>query len=93
MKETTPLSLKLEPEVHQRLEECARLTRIKKYSLVLMAIEAAVEAIERNGYKLVVPIEFDVTHEAVQKKSSRSSYPPHAPQGVAMNEPKKRKAG
>ena len=71
MKETTPLSLKLEPEVHTRLMECATRTRIKKYALALMAIEAAVTAIERNNYKLVVPIEFEVTHEATPKKAGK----------------------
>ena len=83
-----PLSLRLEPEVHARLEECAKRTKLKKYALALMAIEAAVEAVERNNYKLVVPIEFEVTHEAVPKKPTRGLYPPHKPQGAELNEKK-----
>lgn len=57
-----PLSLRLSPELHDRLEEAAERTKIKKYNLALLAIEAAVEAIERNNYRIVMPIEFDVTH-------------------------------
>lgn len=56
----------MEPALHQRLEECARQLRLKKYTLGLLAIEAAVEAIEKNNYKLVVPIQFDVAQVPTQ---------------------------
>lgn len=63
-----------------------------------MAIEAAVEAIEKNGYRLVVPIEFSVTRVAATAKdhaeSQPVSYGAHRPQSTfdpgtsasAMNE-------
>ena len=35
---------------------------LKKNKLAQDAIEAAVAAIERNNYRIVVPIEFEVTH-------------------------------
>lgn len=59
-KKTVPFSLRLSPELTARLEECAGRLRLKKHSLAQAAIEAAIEAIEANGYRLVVPIEFKV---------------------------------
>lgn len=67
MKEKTPLVFKIEPALHERLTECSKRLGVKKYSLGILALEAAVNAIERNGYKLVVPIEFDVRHVPVEK--------------------------
>lgn len=67
VKDKSPLVFKIETELHERLEECARRLKQKKYSLAIEAIRAAVEAIERNGYKLVIPIEFEATHVAVPK--------------------------
>jgi hypothetical protein len=91
VKEKTPLSVKLEPEVHARLEECARRTRLKKYALALMAIEAAVDAIEKNDYRLVVPIQFDVTQIPVERaepgKSSSLRYPSASAGDTVLNEP------
>jgi predicted DNA-binding protein len=77
MKEKTPLSVKLEPELHKRLEESARRTGIKKYTLAILAIQAAVDAIEQNNYRLVVPIEFEVARIPSEKIASRTSYPSH----------------
>ena len=57
-----PLSIKLSKELHERLIEVAERIGIAKHRLAEMAIEAAVEAIEKNGYRLVVPIEFQVAH-------------------------------
>jgi hypothetical protein len=45
---------------------------MKKHTLAQDAIEAAVEAIERNGYKLVIPIQFEVTQVPAAKKPSQS---------------------
>lgn len=83
--------------MHQRLIAAAEKARVKKHTLALMAIEAAVEAIEDSG-KLVIPLQFDVTHVAVEKsearaaKKTRSTYPQHRPQGNPLNEdpPKKK---
>lgn len=62
MKEKTPVSIKLDPDLHQRLEAGAERTRIRKYALMIMAMEALVEALEKNDWKLVVPVKFEVTH-------------------------------
>lgn len=72
-KAVAPLSLRISPELHQKLEECAEKTKIKKYSLAIVAIEAAVEAIERNGYRIVMPIEFDVKQVAVSRETPENS--------------------
>lgn len=58
MKRNAPISLRIDPEFEKRLEECARLTKIPKYKLALMALEAVVEATEEYGYQLVVPVKF-----------------------------------
>lgn len=77
---TAPISVRLSPELNQRLEEVAARTRLAKHSLAAMAIEAAVEAIEKNDYRLVVPIEFEVAHIPVKKISYTSSARPAPPE-------------
>src|SRR2546425_9430939 len=59
-----PMSLRLAPELHQRLDECAARLKIKRHTLAQNAIEAAVEAIERNGYRLSLPMQFRFPHES-----------------------------
>lgn len=89
MNANNPLSFRIEPGLHKRLEECARRTRIKKYTLALMAIEAAVEAIEKNGYRLVVPIQFKVESAPTPATDTKSApYPPAATQQYSRTEDK-----
>jgi hypothetical protein len=83
-KPTSPLVFRLEEPLHQRLEECAKRLKLKKYTLGIMAIEAAAKAIEENGYRLVVPIEFDVAQVPAPKKEG-VKYPDHRSQ-VALVE-------
>lgn len=61
LKAKAPLVFRLDPELHERLEQCSRRVRLKKYQLAILAMEAAVEAIEANDFRLVVPIEFRVS--------------------------------
>ena len=63
-KDTYPMSLRLPPELHQRLEECAARLKIKRHTLAQNAIEAAIEAIERNGYRLSLPLQFRFPNES-----------------------------
>ena len=63
-KDTYPMSLRLPPELHQRLEECAARLKIKRHTLAQSAIEAAIEAIERNGYRLSLPMQFRFPNES-----------------------------
>ena len=58
------MSLRLPPELHQRLEECAARLKIKRHTLAQNAIEAAIEAIEINGYRLSLPIHFRFPNES-----------------------------
>jgi hypothetical protein len=88
---TVPMSLRLSHELLQRLEETARVLGVKKHTLAQDAIKAAVEAIERNGYKLVIPIEFEVTSVAVPKASSPSPSPSHRDQRQDDRAPAKKK--
>ena len=57
------MSLRLSPELHQRIEECAARLKIKRHTLAQNAIEAAVEAIEKNGYRLSLPMKFQFASE------------------------------
>ena len=59
-----PMSLRLPPELHRRLEECAARLKIKRHTLAQNAIEAAIEAIERNGYRLSLPMHFRFPNES-----------------------------
>jgi hypothetical protein len=90
-----PVSLRFDAELEKRLEKCAEQLHIKKHTLAQMAVEAAVRAIEKNGYKLVIPIEFEVTHEAQPKNSS--FYPARKEEYMVMEDSparkEKRKAG
>src|SRR5262245_25702528 len=63
-KDTYPMSLRLPPELLQRLEECASRLKIKRHTLAQNAIEAAIEAIERNGYRLSLPMQFRFMNES-----------------------------
>jgi len=65
---TEVVSMKITSTLSNRLDEAADRAKISKSALAQQAIEAAVEAIERNGYKLVIPIEFEVTHVPSEKK-------------------------
>ena len=67
-----PMSLRLPPELHQRLEECASRLKIKRHTLAQNAIEAAIEAIEKNGYRLSLPMKFQF---AIEPESGTARYP------------------
>lgn len=69
---TVPMSLRLTPELNERLEKCAERTKQKKHSLAQEAIEAVVDAIERNGYRLAIPIEFEVTHLVIGREGEKA---------------------
>lgn len=77
-----PVAVRLTEEMEKRLAVCAEKTKISKHSLAIEAIEAAVEAIERNDYRLVVPIEFTVTHVPAPAGKSEASATPGS-KGVA----------
>ena len=62
-KDLYPMSLRLSPELHKRLEECAARLKIKRHTLAQNAIEAAIEAIEKNGYRLSLPMQFQFLKE------------------------------
>ena len=50
MKRKAPLSLRLDPGIEQRLEDCAKAVKLPKYKVALLAIEAAIEAIENGNH-------------------------------------------
>ena len=58
------MSLRLPPQLHRRLEECAARLKLKRHTLAQTAIEAAIEAIERNGYRLSLPLQFRFPDES-----------------------------
>ncbi len=62
-KDQYPMSLRLSPQLHKRLEECAARLKIKRHTLAQNAIEAAIEAIEKNGYRLSLPMQFQFVEE------------------------------
>jgi hypothetical protein len=83
----SPLVFKLEKELNQRLETCAERLRLKKYTLGIMAIQAAIEAIEKNDYRLTLPVTFrveDIPIPASQDTSfllAAEKPPPYGPGG------------
>ena len=69
-KKLVPMSLRLSEEMNQRLERAAADVRQKKHTLAQLAIEAAVEAIEDAGGKIVIPVKFDVSQTPTARLSS-----------------------
>lgn len=91
IKQHAPMSLRLSPQLDKRLEEMAKRTGIKKHTLAQMAVEAAVEAIEQNNYRIVAPVKFSVTH--VPAAHNVVQYPETEPQAdLAAEESPKYKA-
>ena len=78
-KKMVHLALRISPELDARVKTCADELRLKKHTLAQAAVEAAVDAIEQNGYSLVFPIKFEVTRVAVEKTGIRSSSPSPQP--------------
>ena len=68
-----PISLRLSPELHKRLQTAGDRLGIPKHSLAQMAIKAVVEAVEASRGRLVLPIEFKAryTPAANSKKVSK----------------------
>jgi predicted DNA-binding protein len=74
VKQKAPLSLRVDPDVERRLEECAKQTGIPKYTLALMAIKAVVEATEQHNYKLVVPVKFEPVYVPEMQVADPSTF-------------------
>jgi predicted DNA-binding protein len=77
-RQKNPISMRLSDELEARLEAAVERLGIKKQTLAQMAVEAAVEAIEKNDFRLVVPVKFEVTHVAVARTAPGpvSTFPP-----------------
>ena len=74
-KRIVPLSVRLSPELNKRLEETAERLKVTKHSLAQLAIESAVEAVEKNDNRLVFPIGFEVTHRAAPATAQPAKSP------------------
>ncbi len=64
------VSVKCDPALAERLEKALANTGMDKADLVRKAIEAAVTAIENDGGKLVLPLNF-ITVDMPQPRKSR----------------------
>jgi predicted DNA-binding protein len=64
-----PMSLRLPADLHQRLAECAARLKIKRHTLAQNMIEAAIAAIEKNGYRLSLPIQFRFQDETGSREA------------------------
>jgi len=72
------LSLRVSAELNPRHEQYDARLKQKRHTLAQAAVEAAVEAIEKNGQRLVFPTRFDASHVAVPKPAP-VTFPPHSP--------------
>lgn len=77
MKPKIALSFRLNDDVRKQLQVCSDKTGLPERTIAQMAITAAVAAAEKAGYRLVIPIEFDVKHVALPNPKPSTSYPPH----------------
>lgn len=78
-------------EISERMGEAKSTVMRMAMRLGLDTLEAALE-IQPSILRAVAAESRDVNEPQPEKKSSRTSYPPHQPQGVAMNEPRKKRA-
>jgi hypothetical protein len=85
-KREAPLSLRISPEINQRLEDAAKKLGISKHGLAALCVEAGVIAVEKND-GLVLPLEFEVTRIPVPQHGRKTRYPSHQPSSMQMNEP------
>ena len=67
-----PLSLRLDPDFHVRLQKVAAQMRVAKHTFAQAAIAAAVEAAERDS-GLVFPVEFRVVRTPAPKRRATRS--------------------
>jgi len=61
-KKTERVSVATVKSVLERLAACSEKTRLPQSILAESAILAVVEAIEKNGYRVVFPVEFNVAY-------------------------------
>ena len=66
-----PLSLRLDPDFHVRLQTVANRMKVAKHTFAQAAIAAAVEAAERDS-GIVFPVEFIVRRVPATRRSRRS---------------------
>lgn len=73
-KKTVPLSIRISSELKARLYDLAAKIQKSPHALAQDAVEAAVKAIEENGGRLVVPIEFrlETTHVPAERYPGKS---------------------
>jgi len=66
--ETAPYSLRfpVDSDMPLRLKKASEACQLPERKLLQDAAEKLVETIERNGYRVVLPIEFALTHVAVR---------------------------
>ena len=57
--------LDLDEETQQQLSTCEEETTIPARSLMRMALRAALTAIEKSGYRVVVPMEFTIAPDNI----------------------------
>ncbi len=86
MKAKSPLSLRLDEDVRARLAEVSKRTGLPEATLAQMAISAAVAAAEKAGFRLVVPIEFEVKHVAAVNPARPQVYPAHRDETALMED-------
>lgn len=69
---TIPFSLRVSPEFHERLSQCAERLKKKKHTLAQELLAAAMDAIDSNKSPyLVSPVEFDVKRVAVEVRKEK----------------------
>jgi predicted DNA-binding protein len=65
------LAVNVPAELHARLEAVAEKTGLPKNAIARFAVEAAVKAAEEHGYKIVLPMEFEVASIPVSRKTAQ----------------------
>lgn len=80
------MSLRFEGELRRKLREVADQLGIPERTLAQMAIEAAVEAIVKNDYQLVIPIKFYVQNVSSPAPQPEQRYPAHREERATIEE-------
>ena len=75
-KKTARVSIATGKSVVERLATCADRTRLPQSLIAEGAIQAIVEAIEKHGYRVVFPVQFNVAYVPVAISGKARGLPP-----------------
>jgi hypothetical protein len=86
--ESKPVRLWKKDDVE--IAKIAKLFQMSEQEVIRRVVQAGITALNKDGLKRIVPLEFTVLDTDSREPSSALPFPPHEPQGSIMEEKAKR---